>query len=227
MARIKLGGLITDIRGSVNGSTFQGSQGGLVLKNKGIPRKSKTQRQVQFHANLNTLQQLWQGYPVGAKTEWDVYAQFLAKQQANGNGRLLNGQAVFIRINSYRILLGLAIQEKPEYIQGNFNWGVPEVKNIVTDFKITTLLDFDLSLVRPYVKMSGAVGVQRNAKASSLKFILPGASTGDGYSLQSGYVAAYGAVPESGKFVYVELITVFVAFRYPITSFAGWLQVGH
>jgi len=115
MALLKLGAVVSDIRGSVGGSTFARTSAGLVLKNKCSPVNKNTNRQSLVKNFISTLQQNWLALSQDQRDCWKLWTSFNPVLQNNISGNFINAQQTFIRLNLYRQLYGFAIIEDPVF----------------------------------------------------------------------------------------------------------------
>jgi hypothetical protein len=76
MARIVLGALIQDIRGSIAGSTFSAWKGKNYLKNKAVTiANPQTAVQMARRGNFGASVSAWRGIPPSGQALWEEYAQ--------------------------------------------------------------------------------------------------------------------------------------------------------
>ena len=115
MALIKTSSLISDIRGKVQASIFQGSLAGLTLRsisgrvNKNSLRQNKT-RNFTFK-----LQQEWRILTEAERNLWLQFTNFNPILQKRSNKLFINAQQTFIKFNLYRLEYGLDILKTPQF----------------------------------------------------------------------------------------------------------------
>lgn len=101
MARIKFGSLVTSIRGSVGGSTFQKNRYGYTIKNKSnqvSPRNvSQRRRQARFYSAM----QKWISLSNAQRQQWGNYAITYPVQSINNPDSYLNGYNYFCQYHLY------------------------------------------------------------------------------------------------------------------------------
>jgi hypothetical protein len=102
MARITTSALIADISGKLNGSVFQRTQSGLIIRNQGGKINSNTARSNYHRSGLSSIQYEWQQLTPAERTLWQTYAIFLDKKQKKNPTKNINGHQLFININSLR-----------------------------------------------------------------------------------------------------------------------------
>jgi hypothetical protein len=117
MAIIKTSGLISDIRGSINGSTFQRSASGLVMRSKpvSVGRGTNSQNNIR---NINSqLNFAWQNLSQAQRDLWSSYATFLNGSGVTHNGtRAANtGRTQFFGVNFWLLQYGKSILNVPTF----------------------------------------------------------------------------------------------------------------
>ncbi len=111
MALVKPSGLITDIVGSVGGTTFQRSRYGLIAKNKGSPSVYPTPPQAQKRSIFSFLNNYWREIlSDDLRIGWNTYAANTPWLNKFGDTVYLKGFNHFIRINSVRICGGYSLR---------------------------------------------------------------------------------------------------------------------
>jgi hypothetical protein len=115
MARVKYGGIVTGIAGSVGGSTFQNGQFGAVCRNKPIPRKTGSPNQIDRRVLMMTVHQGWRNLDDSQRNSWNQFVSFSQQKITRDRSVLITGHALFIQINYLRLLTGLSLLEDPVY----------------------------------------------------------------------------------------------------------------
>lgn len=116
MARIKYGGIITDISGSVGGSTFQKSLFGNTLRNKPIPHKSTTPAQLKVRSYMMQIHAAWTGLSNDQRLQWNRFINFSGQTIKKDSGITMTGHDLFIKYNMFRVLAGLTVLTIPTYV---------------------------------------------------------------------------------------------------------------
>lgn len=117
MASIKTSGLISDIRGSINGSTFQRSASGLTMRNKPRSVGNGTQPQNlirQYNAQLNFA---WENLTDSQRKTWASFSVFTNGQgKTNRQKNSANtGKTQFFAVNMWLLQYGKTIIESPTF----------------------------------------------------------------------------------------------------------------
>ena len=115
MALIKTSSLISDIRGKVQASVFQGSLAGLTLKAKPGRINKNTLRQNKTRNFTFKLQQDWRRLSEAERSLWNQFTNFNPILQRRSNDLFINAQQNFIKFNSYRLEYDLDILIIPQF----------------------------------------------------------------------------------------------------------------
>jgi hypothetical protein len=108
MALITLSGLLTDITGSIGGTTFQNTGAGLIARNKPMARKSASPSQSRARQFTGTFTQRWRDLTLVQKLAWDAFATAHTKVNRFGQSKNLSGFAWFESVNYNLTRAGLA-----------------------------------------------------------------------------------------------------------------------
>lgn len=125
MAVVKLGALVSDIRGKLGGHIFSKNKSGLYLSTKYKPKQTKSARQSEIRNFYRIVAQLWRNLTEEQRQDWNV-------QQANfkfvdrwGGSRVYSGFWLFMQLN-----LNLVNSDQ------NFVFDVPSLIVSEKDFRI-------------------------------------------------------------------------------------------
>ena len=113
MATISLSTIITDIRGRLNGTSFQGGVRRLTVRNK---RKRKDSISISERTNLNLLSQLsdnWQRLTLTQKQTWYLWGQWSKQVSKHNHEQFITAYNSFIRVNLPRLKNNIAIFSTP------------------------------------------------------------------------------------------------------------------
>jgi len=113
MAKIELSALVNNIKGSISGTTFQNSQGGLIARRKPFPYNSISSNQSDKRRLLFNLQNNWANFTSDIREEWKVFSQYYKIPQKNNKDRILNGQQIYIVCNTNLFNIGEDLIEHP------------------------------------------------------------------------------------------------------------------
>ena len=96
MAKIKLGALISDVRGSIGGMSFQGSSNGLILKTKKMRGKTNSVLGNRSRLFFSYLSNTWASMSVADKARWEEIAQVTPWPSNKQAAAKLSGRMYFI-----------------------------------------------------------------------------------------------------------------------------------
>jgi len=109
MAVIKLGPMITDIRGSIGGTTFARNRSGMYARTRVKPVDPSSSRQQAVRNAVATCQDYWRSTLTQAQRDgWDNVGSVGGGVGALGDQIRLTGIQAYIRVNVIALLAGLA-----------------------------------------------------------------------------------------------------------------------
>ncbi len=208
MARIKTSALITDIRGSIGGSTFQRTNAGLVLKNisKKVDKLSDSSLVVRNILNNNQIE--WRKLSGAQRDIWKSYANYTKTKQKNSNEFFINAQQLFLKVNNLRVLYSLPVLLVPEFskcvilpvdIVASLNAGN---LTLTTNRLINSGIEF-LTLFATIPVTSTL-----NNAGSRFKSILFNTTTGSVFNIGSEYLNTIGAVLQNGDQIFIKYTVI-------------------
>ncbi len=113
MARIIYGPIITDIKGSIGGMTFQKNGSGTIARLKPRKTKTNTQKQRDQQPRLKQVQAAWNLLTLINKVLWNDFAAINNKIGLDGQEKKLTGYQWFLTINENRLLISQPILSAP------------------------------------------------------------------------------------------------------------------
>lgn len=116
MARVQLGGLITDIKGSVAGWTFHANSSGLIVRSRSGTGKSGTPKQFLARQTPNEYASLWQALTLTEQASWNTFAAAHTRTTPFGTTKTITGYNWFQSINWNLLSVGSSfITSAPSY----------------------------------------------------------------------------------------------------------------
>lgn len=203
MAVIQTGALISNISGSIGGTTFQRNGHGLCVKNKTSPVNFNSSSQVARRNLIATLQHSWQALSVNQRSAWQHWATFQGLKSGKYSKVSMYGQEAFIQANFYAQLVGLAILSDPVFSAYSLDCTLSAI-NILTGqlyLSFTGTSTYDEYM--PVCSLSAPQKASRNTPASQLKFCTPTHFSGNIWRVTTDYITTFGAVPTAGDIVFV------------------------
>jgi hypothetical protein len=118
MARIQYTGSVSEMKGSVAGSTFQRNASGTIVKSKNNQRFSSSVLQSLAQQRFTQMATKWNGISGSFKAEWQAMSGLYSRTDFYGRVKKLNGYQWFQLVNQNLSMIGASPQSEP-YI--NFN----------------------------------------------------------------------------------------------------------
>jgi hypothetical protein len=205
MARIKFGGIVSDISGSVGGSTFQRSNYGVSLRNKptGILKRSPSQTTIR--QLLSELHAAWRALTPGERLMWQQFISFSSPTIRRDSGILLTGHDLFIKYNMFRRMNGFAMMTVPVFASMPQTTYEPQV-NLAAAFLMLSFPDIiDHDSYWFVAKVSSPRLPSRSFSNKGLRFMKITPSTNSEWDITALYVAAFGAAPLEDDYVHISI----------------------
>lgn len=147
MANIKLGAIITDIAGSVGGSTFRRTPAGIILYNKQGTQIKSAFAKNSVKNNLGGIISKWSSLDQAVKDFYDDKATLYTFPDKFGNLKYLTGRQLYIKLNTQLIPTNTEVDI--------YNWDDRKAGQIVTGIEIDLtnggfLITFDEEIIDFY-----------------------------------------------------------------------------
>ena len=113
MARVEYGDIITAMKGSIGGVTFQKNRAGEIARLKSGTYKNSTSKQVTQHALHYRIIKAWRDLSTDEQTDWNDFADLHTKTDLWGEENTLTGFNWFVSINNYRTMAGVPFLTTP------------------------------------------------------------------------------------------------------------------
>jgi hypothetical protein len=216
MAKMQLGIVATDIRGSVGGTVFSRNKGGAYTRKRVAPINRTTPKQTQVRNNFGLLSKAW-----GASASdpqrgaWSMFAQANPLVNVLGASIIISGNAMFNKLNQRLLQIGAAtILDPPADLS------VPVLAS-ATGLNITAagglvIVDTNVQAVEAgalyYIFATPPLAPGRTPQQSDYRFLgkYAAVAAAVSISLTTDYAAAYGAFP-AGAVIGVDVSTINVA----------------
>lgn len=210
MAVVKYGAIITEIKGKVGGTVFQGGRSGGTAKNKGITRGTssatfRAQDDLQ-HANFSNTTKLWQQL---LQSQRDSFSSLLGQYTfKNKFGETYNGTGyqIFCSQNLLSVQLGLGNITDAQLFVPTIDAGL-----IFSDFSIGgdwTREVVNALPVKNYMFVEASQIVLPNTSISKLRYRKAGVFSiqlANVVSIKAEALAYFGATPPLGSVFYLRL----------------------
>jgi hypothetical protein len=100
MANIKLGAIVTDIRGKLGGTVFSRGGGGSIVRNWTKPTNPRSNRQEVNRAAISSITYRWnKTLTQDQRDDWNTYAANTPWVNSLGQAIVMTGIAAFVRLN--------------------------------------------------------------------------------------------------------------------------------
>ena len=105
MARVLFGSLVTAVKGSIGGVTFQNNPSGSIIRSRPHLSRVSTVKQTAAHVKLENQLYDWQVLEQGERDMWNEYASVWVKENKFGESKTLTGLNWFISVNFWQNLV--------------------------------------------------------------------------------------------------------------------------
>lgn len=201
MAKLKLGGLAQDARGSIAGTTFSKNASGAYARAKVSPVQPRTSFQQAVRSSFGNLSKLWSTTLTDAqRTAWNSFAATHPVLDIFGDSMQLSGINTFVRLNQTIFQAGgVTIYDPPaNLLVASLTTLVPTVTapNLVSiAFTATPLAANE----RVYIYGSGPIPGGKKFTESLLKQVATGATNASPAAIGAAYVTRFGAIVAGQK----------------------------
>ena len=207
MARVTYGAVITEIKGSVGGTVFQGNAYGYTMKNKPKMIKPNTPSQLTQQYYFSKAVKAWNQLTSSQRSAWNTWAATNPQYAKNNPSSVLTGFAVFVKVNVFRLMAGTASSG----ILVSPSASVYDVDNPTFVCELDDPhLYLDISWDNEDSNLLALFSVTRvfpntqNFVGTSARYMFAKINEGTlGYDLANHYVETYGALPGSNEYFYI------------------------
>lgn len=95
----KLGPLVSQVAGSIGGTTFQRGNGGTVIRSKPLPKPRTSRASSTARQRAKTLLDLWRTFSPTERSDWDIFAGTVSWTNRFGDPVAGSGYKAFLRCN--------------------------------------------------------------------------------------------------------------------------------
>lgn len=195
MANIQLSSLVTDIKGSIGGTTFSRNRSGLTAKAKLIGKKNTTQKQqIELQNNLRAIN-AWSNLSLTNKQIWNEYAGIHTKTNRYGRIKNLTGFNWYVSVyNAWYYMYGIDIVLPPAYAYPAF---LPQFSMSVNPLgiQVTWSTPIDSSLVDLFIFTSSPTRATSTLTRGSYRLTQKGAvDYSSTFNITPGWEKAHGLV---------------------------------
>jgi len=205
MSKIKLGAIVTDIRGKNGGHVFTKNKSGNVMRTKRTPSNPKTSYQTAVRARLTSLSQGFRALGATSVAAWNSAAKNFVKHNVFGDKHSPSGLNLYVWLNSNLLNVGASAITTPPS---------PGATGLFTTFTATAAHGTPALSVTfaPTIDSGDAVIIKASAGLSAGKSyvknqlrqiaVLQSTDTSP-KDLLSLYTAKFGSIPSAGQKIYL------------------------
>lgn len=113
MARIKFSGVVSEVKGKLNGTVFSRNRGGAYMRNNKSGQTTNSAKSSQVKNKFGSLASRWRSLTVDQQNEWNAAGINYPTVNKFGDTRTPSGYELFMRLNGTLELMGLPIQVLP------------------------------------------------------------------------------------------------------------------
>lgn len=210
-ARVKYGALITEVKGSIGGQTFQSCRGGFILRNKPISPKNRSFSQSSIRSVNAKNGSSWRGLSQAERDSWNAVAPSYPHTDKFGDPATLSGYELYMRANFYLALVGVTLLS---------SGALPDALWSPASVSITSSVaasEMDLvwtggnvgADMRALIRLSPPLSAGRSYRKSDLVIVLPITSgTSSPLDLWSEVIKRYGVAPVAGQRFFASMQVV-------------------
>lgn len=208
MARIIYSGLVTSIRGSIGGTTFQNNAYGFTIKNKANMIRPNSIDQEVRKIIFSSAVKNWSSMSQTFRDNWNTFASTFPQFSKHNVSSVLSGFAVFVKWHT-AFYLGFG-----DY---SFIDGIPSVAPVAMDSASITIVNAASVLTlnstwaigdeswNVNIFISRGFSAAQNFVGTSPKFIKKVTSIDAATVITTQYIAKYGSLPTVGSILNVAL----------------------
>lgn len=225
MARIQLSGFVSDISGSVRGSTFQRIRSGYVVRSKPMPRKGNSVDQQNVLSIQRIISTYWTAMSEADQLQWNQFAEFAKVTRGKQYSHVLTGVEVFRMINYYLLAYGESVKLIPVFEPANYSGFFPV--SIVNDGSLYVTYNdtLDPSEQRAILSIGYPFSEGYNTPPSNLRLMIIDTPNSDEIDITSVYTAKFGTLPPVGSIIWIRSALQSINNGLLSTFFYARLQV--
>jgi hypothetical protein len=221
MAKVKYSALLEEMRGKLNGSVASKNRYGFYWRNKTVPVNPQTNFQSLQRGNLTGLSQAWKTLTQAQRDDWQQFSNNHPFNNIFGDSVTLSGNAMYVKVNSYRFNMGAAALNDSVEPVSTFKW----LSASITANDATGAIEITINPSTPlgtslfiYATPPESAGREFGSVKNDLRLIGVKASpAGPVFQIGGTYTNRFGSVAgKAGKKVFFRLLPVDEASGYPM-----------
>jgi hypothetical protein len=205
MGLIKTSSIVSNIKGSIGGVTFQGSPYGIQVHQKKIGCNFNSQSQNEIRSKIAQLQVMWQGLGDAQRKAWQQWALFQNIKTRGFAKAGMKGQSAFIQCNFYALCNGVTLLTDPVFTPFSLLTPTITIGNLNNQYLYVVYYGGSAeTLFTPCTSISAVQSSSRNAPRGGFRYCAGVYDSGYMWDHTSAYVAHYGSIPPAGSTVFLN-----------------------
>lgn len=205
MARVSYGAFVTEINGSIGGTTFQSNRYGFSVKNKNYPGNSNSTSRVEVKNAIRAISQHWNVITQIQRDAWNTFAATYPQPSKHNSSSYLSGFAIFLKYNFWYFIHFDILQDSPGANIPLLAVFSPTLVISGSDLIFNEHPSFSESFLFISISLSAPVNPSLTYGKNRTRYIGFTYATGDGISLASKYIETFGSLPPVSSFVFCTL----------------------
>lgn len=201
MARLKLSGLVSDISGSIGGTTFQRNAFGISMRTKPVRGQHSSASQIRTRQYMAQCLSAWNLLTTEQRATWDQGIVFFQTRAKHNKSSLLNGRSLYLQWNMTRLLSGLALTNTFSYFLPEWTDFVIQIKESSNSNYLHITPDLEANDFGILTKFSRPLNEGESAVRTSTRVCRCIYSSPGYYYFDIDYVAHYGVNLEPADYV--------------------------
>jgi len=208
--KIKFGALVVAGSGKIGGHVAARNSAGAYLRTKVTPVNPRTVDQVAARARLGANAKAWGEITQAERDSWNQNSVDFNSKNIFGDKIKLSGINVFSRLNNNLLLIGEATLTTPPVAESFAGPTQVSISSIVAGDVLTISPDFDVPVgASGVVRMTSPQSAGKKFVKSEFRVIdIAPAGSAAPYDVSAAYVTKFGALPQEGQKVFVEVYLI-------------------
>jgi hypothetical protein len=220
MARVTYGSFVTEINGSIGGTTFQRNAHGFTAKNKPNMVRPWTDYQKNMQNVLSQCISAWRNITVSERSAWESWATGNPQYSKHNPSRRLSGYSCFVKWHFYQFLSHQPVVVSPITPIPSYTPPVLQINHGPVETYLTITSTFTLYNWMYAIFMSPPLGETANFCGSRIRFLHFVEDTQNNFYFDSFYYINFGVYPQINDRIQVDIIAynVLAGFVKPVQS---------
>lgn len=223
MARVKFSALLSEINGSVGGSTFQRSAYGYSLRNKPISANRPTVLNQRIRQAFFQAARTWSLMSDVEKIYWRNAVEYYLPRSRNNKNSYLSPYSYFMKIAPLCFFQGVPLSSFTSLLPAIPEYVFKQVATDVDDLRID-YTDSQLNIYPLVIEVSRPFVSQVKFNSNGLRMVKCVSDDGGG-TIYDSYLSVYGANAPAGSWLNIRVRLIGYNSPYIALLFEGCVQV--